>query len=183
MTDDEQTPFDELVDTMADLFVYAPIGLFFEGPTLLPKLAEQGRTTVRNARMFGQFAVRMGETQLRRRLSGVEAQAEGWLRSFGLVTDDDAATRAAARAPGRATPDDDDGVVVGFERPGTTPAVEPAGPVAGDLAITDYDSLSASQVVTRLEGLTADELEAVRAYEAAHRGRKTILNKAAQLAG
>src|SRR5262245_22859468 len=179
MTDDEQTPFDELVDTMADLFVYAPIGLFFEGPTLLPKLAEQGRTTVRNARMFGQFAVRMGETQLRRRLSGVEAQAEGWLRSFGLVTDDDAATRARDAAAA----DGDDGVVVEFERPGAVPAVEPAAPDVADLAITDYDSLSASQVVTRLEGLTADELEAVRAYEAAHRGRKTILNKAAQLAG
>jgi hypothetical protein len=35
--------------------------------------------------------------------------------------------------------------------------------------------------VTRLEGLSPDELEAVRAYEAAHRGRKTILNKVAQL--
>jgi hypothetical protein len=56
-------------------------------------------------------------------------------------------------------------------------------PVVDDLAITDYDSLSASQVVTRLEGLTDDELEAVRAYEAAHRGRKTILNKVAQLQG
>ena len=60
---------------------------------------------------------------------------------------------------------------------------EPAepGPDVADLAITDYDSLSASQVVTRLPGLTLDELEAVRAYEAAHRGRKTILNKVAQL--
>ena len=41
----------------------------------------------------------------------------------------------------------------------------------------DYDSLSASQVVPRLDGLTADELEAVRRYEAAHRGRRTILGK------
>ena len=38
-------------------------------------------------------------------------------------------------------------------------------------------------MVTRLEGLTTDELEAVRAYEAANRGRKTILNKVAQLQG
>jgi hypothetical protein len=35
--------------------------------------------------------------------------------------------------------------------------------------------------VTRLDGLGTDELEAVRAYEIAHRGRKTILNKVAQL--
>jgi hypothetical protein len=51
------------------------------------------------------------------------------------------------------------------------------------LAITDYDSLSASQVVPRLDGLSDAELAAVRDYEAAHRGRKTILSKIAQLQG
>jgi hypothetical protein len=50
-----------------------------------------------------------------------------------------------------------------------------------DLAIPEYDSLSAPQVVQRLSGLRRDELEAVRRYELAHRGRKTILNKVAQL--
>src|SRR4051794_13160938 len=44
-----------------------------------------------------------------------------------------------------------------------------------ELAIPAYDSLAASQVVQRLEGLTEAELEAVRRYEVAHRGRKTIL--------
>jgi hypothetical protein len=61
------------------------------------------------------------------------------------------------------------------------PEAADVAPDVADLAITDYDSLSASQVVTRLPGLTRDELEAVRAYEAVHRGRKTILNKIAQL--
>lgn len=64
---------------------------------------------------------------------------------------------------------------------GTTSAAAPPSPAVDELAIPDYDSLSALQVVDRLPGLTAGELEAVRAYEAAHRGRKTILNKAAQL--
>ncbi len=49
------------------------------------------------------------------------------------------------------------------------------------LAIPDYDSLAASQVVPRLAGLTAAELEAVRQYEAAHRARRTILGRVAQL--
>jgi len=86
------------------------------------------------------------------------------------------------------------------DTPATTPAPEPA-PVApsaaepeaptvavdltvpdvDELAIPDYDELSASQVVERLEGLDAGELEAVRRYEAAHRGRNTILGKIAQL--
>jgi hypothetical protein len=63
--------------------------------------------------------------------------------------------------------------------PAPTPGT-PA-PLAGTLAIPAYDSLSASQVVPRLSGLSPAELEAVRTYEAAHRGRKTILNRVAQL--
>lgn len=52
---------------------------------------------------------------------------------------------------------------------------------AADLAIPDYDNLSASQVVPRLDGLTPAELEAVGRYERGHRQRKTILNRIAQL--
>jgi hypothetical protein len=49
------------------------------------------------------------------------------------------------------------------------------------LAIPGYDSLSAFQVVQRLAGLESHELEAVRAYESAGRGRRTILTKISQL--
>ena len=54
---------------------------------------------------------------------------------------------------------------------------------AASLAIPDYDGLSASHVVNRLAGLSPTELESVQRYEAAHRGRKTILSKVAQLQG
>jgi hypothetical protein len=54
-------------------------------------------------------------------------------------------------------------------------------PAVGALAIPGYDALSASQVVQRLAGLSGPELEDVRAYEAATRGRKTILNRVEQL--
>jgi hypothetical protein len=52
---------------------------------------------------------------------------------------------------------------------------------ASGLAIPGYDSLSASQVVQRLEGLSSSELEEVRAHEAAHRQRRTILHRVEQL--
>ncbi len=52
---------------------------------------------------------------------------------------------------------------------------------ASSLAIPGYDSLSASQVVQRLEGLSSSELEEVRAHEAAHRQRRTILHRVEQL--
>ena len=56
-------------------------------------------------------------------------------------------------------------------------------PAGDELPIPGYDALSASQVVERLAGLTPGELDAVHAYEAAHRHRRTILGKIEQLAG
>jgi hypothetical protein len=54
-------------------------------------------------------------------------------------------------------------------------AKSPAPASAADLPIREYDGLSASQVVSRLTGLSPDELQAVRAYEEASRGRRTII--------
>jgi hypothetical protein len=187
----DRTPLDQVVAQAADLLVYAPIGLFFDAPSVVPKLAEQGRVHARNARLFGELAVRHGEAEVRRRMDDVERQATDLLRMFGLVSDpqrparagadatpSDAAAATAARAAEQPAGD-------GVSGNGETPADATAdvGPTVDDLAIPGYDSLSASQVVTRLEGLTPAELEAVRTYENAHRGRKTILNKVAQLQG
>jgi hypothetical protein len=61
------------------------------------------------------------------------------------------------------------------------PVVDVVVPDPASLAIPDYDSLAASQVVPRLDALDVDELEAVRCYESGVRGRKTILAKIAQL--
>jgi hypothetical protein len=65
--------------------------------------------------------------------------------------------------------------------PASPPPPSPPAPPVDGLAIPGYDALSASQVVQRLAGLSGDELEAVRSYESATRGRKTILNRVEQL--
>jgi hypothetical protein len=175
--DDRKGPVGQAVEAL----VYAPIGLFFEGPRLLPELIQQGKTHARNARVFGKFAVQHGQGELRRRLATFEEQATDVLRAFGVTGDgSDSAPSSAPSTPSSAT-------AGSAASAGSAPSAgSPAGdgdvsPTVGELAITDYDSLSASQVVTRLAGLAGDELEAVRAYEVAHRGRKTILNKIAQL--
>ena len=62
------------------------------------------------------------------------------------------------------------------------PTARAPRPHAAELPIPGYDALSASQVVERLAGLAAAELDAVRSYEAAHRNRRTILGKIDQLA-
>ena len=54
-------------------------------------------------------------------------------------------------------------------------------PSSEELGIPGYDSLSASQVVQRLASLSGPELDAVREYETATRGRRTILARVSQL--
>ncbi|MEZ5372174.1 MAG: hypothetical protein R2704_05475 [Microthrixaceae bacterium] len=67
------------------------------------------------------------------------------------------------------------------EPPATAAAAELSVPSVDALAVPGYDELAASQVVKRLDGLTADELGAVEAYERANRGRRTILARVHRL--
>jgi hypothetical protein len=44
-----------------------------------------------------------------------------------------------------------------------------------DLPIPDYDTLRATEIINRLDGLDASQLEALRAHEAAGKGRTSVL--------
>lgn len=191
---DEKTPLEQAVEQAVDVFVYAPIGLLFEGPSLLPKLVEQGKNQVNMARMIGQFAVQQGQTEAQKQVSKLQEQAAGFLALLGNRNDQRTSPpgRAAARpgpaatsastAPAASSSSASAGASAATDA-GEVRAPRPSSGDSSGLAIPDYDSLSASQVVNRLAGLSTGELEAVRTYEAAHRGRKTILNKVAQLQG
>lgn len=156
------------IDRLLDVFVYAPLGLVMNLEEVIPQLVEKGHQQVNMARMFGQFAVKAGTDEAKKRVEQVVN------RRPAAPTPEPAPAPAAEPAPAPAAAAD---------APPASPAPEDAAPVpdAGSLGITDYDALSASQVVPRLAGLQPAELEAVRRYEAANRGRKTILSKIAQL--
>ncbi len=164
---DEKSPIERLLD----VFVYAPLGFVMNLDEIVPQLVEKGHQQVSMARMFGQFAV---EGEGRKQVQKLQAQAAGLV---GQLTEQAAAvTKRAASAP----------VPAARPRVVETTASEAKvdadpGPDHSELAISDYDSLSASQVVPRLSGLAPAELEVVRAYEEAHRGRKTILTRVTQL--
>ncbi len=168
---DEKSPVEQALDVL----LYAPVGLVFSARELLPKLAEKGRNQLGMAKMIGQFAVQQGQSEAGKVLGQASKQAMATLETL-------------AGRPPASTPSSN-GVAGNGSQPAATvdvevvdtPTAPTSGPEAAALAIPDYDSLSASQVLPRLNGLSGDELEAVRAYEAAHRGRKTILNRAAQL--
>lgn len=140
------------IGRLADVFVFAPLGLAVEARALWPDLADRGRRTLGDARDHALGA-----------LEGLGLGSGVQVDERLPATGPDVARPAAPPTPRRVPPPD-------------VPEVE-----VTTLAIPDYDSLSASQVVPRLDGLQHDELEQVRWYELGNRGRKTILNKIAQL--
>jgi len=145
-----------------ELLVYAPVGLAVSAKSLVPELIERGRAQVSAARVIGRFAVEQGQQEVSKAFA--KARLEAQQRLEHVVT----APAPARSRPAPAAPVTD-------VRPVTS------SPAGATLAIPGYDSLSASQVLPRLDGLSEDELEAVRVYESDHRGRKTILGRISQL--
>ncbi len=182
MTDERK----DAVEAALDLLVYAPLGFALEARGLLPRFVERGKNQVTMAKMVGQFAVQQGQVEASKRLGPVQEQVETVLADLGLVPRPSSPSTPATAPvidPEPAPADVVEPVVelVPDLEPDADPEPEPAAVDAAELAIPDYDSLAASQVVPRLRALDPAELESVRAYEAAGRGRKTILNRIAQL--
>jgi hypothetical protein len=164
----EQGPKNPLRRTL-DLCVFAPVGLAVTVVEDLPDLIAKGRRRVElelgNARVVGRFVVNRGQ----RRVSGhLDDLLHG--TADGEVDDEDVpGTEPVAAQPGSTA---------------TEPVRPPRDSAAAAVvsgALADYDTLSASQVVPRLESLGTDELEAVLRYEASHRNRRTIMRRASQL--
>ena len=181
-SNDAKTPIDQAID----VFVYLPVGLVLDFPRSVPRYIEQGRRHVDRVLRLSHEILPGGLGDPVKQFEHLQAQTRSTLRALGVA----APTSARAAAPaapagsnGRSAPAPAAvtalrgpvGTVASAERP-ADPGIDPES-----LAIPDYDSLSASQVVPRLDGLDADELEAVRLYESGNRGRKTILSKVAQL--
>jgi hypothetical protein len=193
MTDNGNGERDRLARAL-ELAIYAPVGLGLYlkdlAPTVLNMFVARGRAEVdrhqqavqqhvTSARSFGEVTLAFGVPMLRQR---VQTQVDA-LRGKGAEED---VVIAAAPEP------EPEPVVQAAEPPRWEPATPPPpvlssiptydAEASADLPIPGYDALSASQVVERLAGLPASDLDAVYAYEAAHRQRRTILGKIEQLA-
>jgi hypothetical protein len=135
--------------------VGAALGVVEELPALIGKGRRRIEVQIGNALVVGRFVVTQGQQKVAGRVTDL----------FGApprVAGEQGTNPGTAPAPPRAEPDADAAAVV-----------------AGALA--DYDTLSASQVVRRLESLGSDELRAVQRYEGSTRNRRTILLRAQQL--
>ena len=172
------------LDQMLDLFVYAPLGLALSAREAVPQLIDKGREQfsgqATTARMMGQMAVAQGQREAEKAISqaterlaglGLRGERRGPMPSEAPEEPAPAPAEPASSEPAPSEP--------GTSEPDT--AVRPSAVPTEELAIPGYDALSAPQVVQRLAGLSSEELEAVRAYEAATRHRKTILTRISQL--
>jgi hypothetical protein len=166
---------------LLDVFVFAPAGLMVTAIEEFPRLVERGRERVTgqvtSAKTVGSFVVTTGRNQLVKRAEELRKNRPGGTDGsttgpeHGAESHPDAPVVRVVSTPSRsASPD--------RTTPGEGPAPDPA---SSPLAIPGFDTLSASQVVQRLDGLTAEELEAVLVHESGHRGRRTILNRVEQL--
>lgn len=186
------------LEVALDLIVFAPVGMFITVTEELPKLVEKGRerlgSQVGMAKMMGELAAPQLQQEAEKAVKSLldrlmpaapppraPAPAAGPVGPIEARSD---VPGSSGPAPGPSAADQGHGANgrarAPRERSGRA-AGTGGGPAASALAIPAYDTLSAMQVVQRLSGLSAVELEAVRDYEEGHRGRKTILNRADQL--
>jgi hypothetical protein len=146
-------PIQTQVERVLRTIVVAPIVVPLAVVTFVPRCL---------LRQVGGICRRLGEpARVVRAL--IDLVGAGSVRS--VVEPDDAPQPDEPAAPGLR--------LVGDERPARRAGV--------NLPIDEYESLAASQVVARLPTLTEAELEEVRSFETAHRGRRTILGKIDQL--
>jgi hypothetical protein len=200
---DEPEAEPDPVERLLDLCVFAPLGFVTDARRVIPDLAQRGRQQATMARMVGEFAVTWGSSKVHDVVAQAQEHTVDVLQRLGVASPEPDPAQGAPVADTASEPSvpaeevvreepplDDEPLVVelvddvwlvdeGSSVTSTEPSADPAEAAA--LAIPEYDNLSASQVVPRLDGLTPAELDAVLRYERRHRHRKTILNRIAQL--
>jgi hypothetical protein len=185
-----------LHERLIELVVFVPVGIAASVAEELPGLAEKGRESLSKqlqvARVLGKLTVAQAQRRVRKMSANAPSKPAGATKRSGATTPGGSPT---GQAPPRRSPAGNSSAAV---HGAPTPAAErPAGessrgaevggdqpadpPEVASLPIPGYDTLAASQVVQRLGSLRADELDAVRRYEVATRGRRTILHRIAQL--
>jgi hypothetical protein len=180
-----------------EMLVYGPIGLALylrdTAPSFLRLFVSRGRNEfdqrkrevtgqIDQAKAVGENTAAFGGPHVLRLVSdgiaAVRERAEGALGALGVLAGEDGFGSGTADAGHGNAP-------ASSSSSSTPPSASTLSGVSnassqsasGGLALADYDDLSASQVVDRLEGLSTADLEAIRTYEAEHRARNTILGK------
>jgi hypothetical protein len=141
---------------LVELFVLAPLGAGARLASDLPQAVSRARQELSNARFIGRMVVEQGTSRLAPRPPAPPMRDEAAVEHAGVV-----------ERPDLLTPAENDALSRSID--------------ADELAIPDYDHLPALDIVGQLDRLSSDERAEVERYERAHRGRRTVLGKIAQL--
>ncbi len=159
--------------------VFAIAGALAELQDSFPKLVEKGRSNLEPklgmAKFVGQFAVSRLENEVHKRTdSAVDQISELLSLVFGTRetqqqpdtsnSEADSVTENASEAPVAARSNGFGGV---------------GNPDADALPISGYRTLSAQQIIARLDSLNSRELDQIEQYESRHRNRASILRSIA----
>ena len=182
---------DNPLEQLIELFVYAPIGMLYEYPDVLPRLIKKGKSQVQLAKFFGQMAARQrgasaGETvggaadvgaQTADAVAGLAARFVTELGSQLGLAPPSGATSTAASTTGIPAARPHDSTNTAGSESGPEPEASDLPAKTVRLPIAGYDDLTAKEIIGLLEDLTGDQLIRVRDHEAANRNRKTVLAK------
>lgn len=187
----------ELLAAGVELLVFAPLGFALKARTLVPELVQAGRlewqrrSTV--ARFVGKMVVDGGKHNLQQRRSAPLPTAAPAPVSSSAPASSAATPTAPAAAPKKPASKTPVPKKSAPKKPAPKkPAPKNAGPKVGrpratavsssdSLPIAGYDTLATQSIVELLSGLDAAGLRAIEQYEGAHRGRRTVLARVAQL--
>ena len=165
------------VNQLLDMFVYAPIGMLYEYPEVLPQLIKKGRSQVKIAKVMGEFALRKGQADPAGFASESLAGAGGAIAKLITELGDLLGAPEGHQMSTRANK---------TRSASSSPVIETTASVGSDAAakklpIASYDNMTAREIVSLLSDITPAQRARVRAHEAKNRARKTVLSKLDQL--
>ncbi len=171
---------DNPLEQLVELLVYAPIGLIYEYPDVLPKLIKRGKSQVQLAKFAGQMAIKQQQAKGQR---GGESPVPSVPSELLVETLAKLITEVGAMV-GLAPPQgSSSGTPPKESAPVAVVKAEPsdqhttAGTITTRLPIDGYDEMTAKEVLSLLEDLTRPQLARVRDHEQSNRNRKTVLAK------
>lgn len=177
---------DELRKEVIDRLVFQPIGLLSAVLKALPNAAEEGRRVVegplQTAKFVGDMAAGVVRARYGAQLNEMEERFRGVRDVVEHTTDSvirEARARVSETIPGKQQrrPGDPGSSARESDATDGTRSHAPAS-VGG---IVGYDSLTAAEVVARLDDLSDAALAEVESFELAHRRRRTVLAKISKL--
>ncbi len=187
----QETPsfdFDELKQEVVNRLVYQPIGLLAAVVRTLPRAAEEGRRVVegplQTAKFVGDMAAGVVKARYGAQINDIEDRVSGVRRTVEGAADlviKTAQSRVGGFPPNWSSPAQDrpstpsDGAATKHRTPHEARGSETVGGISG------YESMTAAEVIERLESLTLDQLGEVEAFELEHRRRRTILGRISKL--